>query len=192
VVLAACAMPAFALDLPQLMGLLSQNRSGEATFTELRFVHGLDQPLESTGTLSFAAPDKFTRKTLSPRAESMSIDGNTLTLSRGSRSRSLALDAAPEMIGIVEAVRGTLTGNSQTLQRYFSSSVAGTPDKWTLELTPLDDRLARALRRVTLGGRQGELRSVEMLFPGGDHSLMTIEPKSLQRAPAPGAASSSP
>ena len=59
-------------DMSELMALLAKKRSGEASFVEQRFVKGLDQPLRSSGTLSFSAPDRFTRSTLEPRAESVS------------------------------------------------------------------------------------------------------------------------
>jgi outer membrane lipoprotein-sorting protein len=150
------ALPAHALDLPELMALLSQKRSGEARFTEQREVKGLDAPLASSGTLSFAAPDRFTRKTLTPRPESMVVEGNIVTLTRNGRSRSLALDASPEMEAIVEAVRGTLTGNATSLQQHFKLAVAGTPEQWTLELKPATPRLAVMLDSVRIAGRRSE------------------------------------
>jgi hypothetical protein len=71
--LAACAWPwlarAQAFDLKALMQRLGQRRSGEARFTEERIVSGFDSPLRSSGTLSFAAPDRFVRQTLQPVQE---------------------------------------------------------------------------------------------------------------------------
>ncbi len=173
---ALAALPAHALDLPELMALLAQKRSGEARFTEQREVKGLDAPLASSGTLSFAAPDRFTRKTLAPRPESMVVEGNIVTLTRNGRSRSLALDASPEMEAIVEAVRGTLTGNATSLQQHFKLAVAGTPEQWTLELKPATPRLAVMLDSVRIAGKRGELRTVEMRLADGDRSVMQIEP----------------
>ena len=182
------ALPAHALDLPELMALLAQKRSGEARFTEQREVKGLDAPLASSGTLSFAAPDRFTRKTLAPRPESMVVEGNIVTLTRNGRSRSLALDASPEMEAIVEAVRGTLTGNATSLQQHFKLAVAGTPEQWTLELKPATPRLAVMLDSVRIAGKRGELRTVEMRLADGDRSVMQIEPVAAAPAPAiPGA-----
>lgn len=180
------ALPAHALDLPELMALLAQKRSGEARFTEQREVKGLDAPLASSGTLSFAAPDRFTRKTLAPRPESMVVEGNIVTLTRNGRSRSMALDASPEMEAIVEAVRGTLTGNATSLQQHFKLAVAGTPEQWTLELKPATPRLAVMLDSVRIAGKRGELRTVEMRLADGDRSVMQIEP--VAAAPAPSGA----
>ncbi len=61
---------AWAFDLGELMGLLGRQKSGEARFTEQRFVRGLEGPVEAAGTLSFAAPDRLTRQTTSPRPAS--------------------------------------------------------------------------------------------------------------------------
>ena len=187
--LAAAALPAAALDLQGLMGLLGQRQSGEANFTEQRFVQGLDAPLESSGVLSFVAPDRLMRRTLKPRAEAMAVEGITVTLSRIGRSRSFALDAAPEMVALIEAIRGTLTGNAATLTKYFRTRVDGTAERWTLALTPIEPQLATAVRAVTIGGQGGDVRSVELLLAGGDRSVMQIDPVPAA-APAKQAASS--
>ncbi len=180
VVAAACGFgwlaPAQALELGELMRMLAQVRSGEARFTEQREVKGLDAPLLSSGTLSFAAPDRFTRTTLQPRAESMSVEGNTVVLARNGRSRTMVLDAAPEVEAIVEAIRGTLTGNAFALQQHFTVTVRGHAEQWTLELVPIESRLAGLLTSVRLAGQRAELRSVEMRMADGDRSLMKIEP----------------
>jgi outer membrane lipoprotein-sorting protein len=173
---ALCAAPAWAFDLPELMGLLAKQKSGEARFTEQRFVHGLEGPLDASGTLSFDAPDKLVRRTLSPRIETMAVDGNTLTLSRGGRNRTLALDSMPELLGLVEAMRGTLSGDGATLQRYFKSTVSGTQAKWTLDLTPIDSRLAAQVRSMRISGRASDVLGLEMEFVGGDRSVMNISP----------------
>jgi hypothetical protein len=175
-VLASAAAPGFAFDFKELMGLLGQRASGEARFAEQRFVQGLDAPLTASGTLSFVAPDRFTRRTLAPRPETMEVQGNQLTLTRGGRSRSLSIDASPEAAAIVEALRGTLTGNAQALEKHFEPRLEGDADAWTLALTPRDGALARQVVTVRLGGRQRDLRSVEIQLSGGDHSVMTIEP----------------
>ncbi|MDM0067786.1 LolA-related protein [Variovorax sp. J31P207] len=171
------ASSAWAFDLPELMGLLAQQKSGEARFTEQRFVRGLEGPLDASGVLSFTAPDRLIRRTLSPRQETMSVEGNTLTLSRGGRTRTLALDSMPELLGMVEAMRGTLSGNSQSLQRYFRSTLSGSAAGWSLDLQPIDPRLAAQVRSMRLSGRGGEVLGIDMEFIGGDRSVMAITPE---------------
>ncbi|MFC5606521.1 outer membrane lipoprotein carrier protein LolA [Variovorax soli] len=175
--LLSAASPAWAFDLSELMSQLARQKSGEAGFVEQRFVRGVDGPLNSAGTLSFTAPDKLARKTVTPRPESMMVDGNTLTLSRAGRTRTLTLDSMPELQGMVDALRGTLMGDSKLLQQHFRTELAGSPANWTLDLKPLDERLASQVKSVRLSGRQGQVLGVEMEFIGGDRSVMTITPK---------------
>ena len=172
----SAAQAASAFGLNELMVLLAQRRSGEASFVEQRFVKGLDQPLRSSGTLSFSAPDRFTRSTLEPRAESVSVEGNNVIMKRGGRSRSLTLDAVPEAAAIVEAIRGTLTGNAAALQRYFRPEMGGSPEQWVLDLTPLDVALYNQVRIVRIMGRRSDALSVEVQLADGDRSVMAIEP----------------
>ncbi|MEJ8859695.1 LolA-related protein [Variovorax robiniae] len=175
--LLCAAAPAWAFDLNELMGLLGKKKQGEGTFTEQRYVHGLEGPLSASGTLSFVAPDQMTRRTLTPRPESMVVDGNNLTLTRGNRTRSMALDSMPELLGMVEAMRGTLSGNGAVLQRYFRSTLKGSSSDWTLDLEPIDERLSAQVASMRLSGKGGEVLGVEMEFRGGDRSVMTIVPQ---------------
>lgn len=172
------------LALDDVMTLLGHRASGQATFTEQRWVHGLDAPLTASGTLSFTAPDRFERRTLQPRPETMVVQGNELTLTRGGRSRTLALDAAPEAQVAVEALRGALTGDAAVLRKYYRAQVAGDADRWTVDLVPRDGVSAGPLLAVRLSGRRGELLTVETTLAGGDHNVMSIEPAASSPAPA--------
>jgi outer membrane lipoprotein-sorting protein len=177
----AAAAPVF--DLGALMALLGQVRSGDATFIETRRVEILDRTLMSSGRLSFRAPDKFVRETLKPRHEKLAVDGNTLTMTLGERSRTMQLDASPEAAVIVEAVRGTLTGDRATLERLVEPTVSGTPERWTLELVPRDLRLRGQVQSVRITGHEATLREVQVLLGDGDRSLMTITPAPGTRTP---------
>lgn len=174
--LLALATSASALELTELMGLLAQTRSGEARFVEQRHVQGLGKPLQSSGTLSFTAPSRFARQTLLPRPEAMVVDGNQVTLTRNGRSRQMALDAVPEMALLVQAVRGTLTGDGAALRQAFKLTLNGQAAQWSLQLEPQDARLAAAVSYIHVTGRRGELRGVEVQLADGDRSVMTIEP----------------
>ncbi|MEO7115005.1 MAG: LolA-related protein [Caldimonas sp.] len=177
IAVAATALGAGAsFDLDALMGLLGRVKSGEATFVEQRRVEMIDRTLVSSGTLSFRAPDTFVRETLKPRHEKLAVSGNTLTMSLGDRSRTMALDASPEASVIVEALRGTLTGNRATLERLFEARVSGSAEQWSLELVPRDLRLRGQVASVRISGRRSMAREVQVLIADGDRSTMTIEP----------------
>jgi hypothetical protein len=167
---------AAAFELTQLMQSLAQVKSGEASFAERRQVAMLDQTLESSGKLYFEAPDTFVRETLKPRRERLAVSGNLLTISQGTRKSSVALDSMPEAAVIIEAIRGTLTGNREILDRYFSSHLSGSAERWSLELVPRDARLRGQVASVRVVGQHAIVREVHVAMPDGDRSVMTIEP----------------
>jgi outer membrane lipoprotein-sorting protein len=170
---AAGAAPA---DLGSLLQLLAGVKAGEATFTEQRQVtlQDMTRTLESSGRLSFSAPDTFVRETLKPRRERLAVAGNTLTMSQGSRSRSVPLDTVPEAQVLVEAVRGTLTGNRELLDRHFTAQFSGSLEQWTLELVPREPLLREQVARVTVSGVRAALTEVQVQLAGGDRSTMKI------------------
>ena len=177
-------------DLAQLMQTLAQVRAGEAAFTEKRSVAILERTLESSGRMSFEAPDTFVRETLKPRREKIAIVGNTVTMSLGTRSRSMPLDSVPEAAVIMEAVRGTLTGNREAIERNFTAGVSGTAQRWSLELKPREPRLRELVIAVRLSGEKALVREVSVAMADGDRSVMTLEP--LVTAPKVGSAASAP
>jgi len=171
---AAPAWAAFGFD--ELMAMLAQRKAGEARFVEERTVSGLDQPLRYSGTLSFTAPDRLQRITLTPRRESFVVEGNEVTLQRGERVRHLPLDSLPELAAMVAALRGTLTGDGSALQRYFKTTVEGSAARWTLALVPLDFQLLGTVRLLRIDGMRADVRVVELQLADGDRSVTTIEP----------------
>ncbi|HEY4068462.1 MAG TPA: outer membrane lipoprotein carrier protein LolA [Burkholderiaceae bacterium] len=167
-----------AFDLVALMQLLGTIKSGEATFTETRRVEMLERSLQSSGKLSFESPDSFVRETLKPRRERIAVVGDVVTMSQGSHSRTVTLDSVPEAAVIVEAIRGTLTGNRDAIERNFSATVTGNAAQWTLELVPRMARLRELVVSVRVGGTQALVREVIVAMSDGDRSVMSITPTS--------------
>jgi outer membrane lipoprotein-sorting protein len=176
VALAAGAPALAAFDFDDLMATLAQRKTGEARFAEERFVSGLDRTLNYTGTLSFSAPDRLERQTVTPRRESFVVEGNQLTLQRGERVRRLPLDSVPELAAMAAAMRGTLSGDGSALRRHFKATVDGSAARWTLTLVPLDFRLLGVVRLLRIDGLLADVRVVELQLADGDRSVTTIEP----------------
>ncbi|MEO8078917.1 MAG: LolA-related protein [Caldimonas sp.] len=172
----AARAAAVSFGLAELTTLLARRTSGEARFTESRSVRLLDQTLVSNGRLSYRAPDTFVRETLKPWPERLAVTGNVLTLTRGERSRTMQLDASPEAAVIVEAIRGTLSGNRASLERLFEATVSGDAGHWTLDLVPRDLRLRGQVASVRVSGSGSAVAQVQVQLADGDRSVMTIEP----------------
>ena len=165
-----------ALDLGQLMKLLAQRKQGEVTYEQEDDFALLDQPLKSSGVLVYAAPDRLEKRTLRPRSESLVVEGDELTVQRGQRTYRMQLSAYPQMAPLIDAMRDTLAGNQEGLERVFRVALTGSLDNWQLRLLPLDQDVARKVRSVQIVGKRDEIRSVEILQVGGDRSVMTLGP----------------
>lgn len=174
------AQPGFTLD--RLMGLLAQRRHGEVSFVETDYLAILDRPVKSSGLLVYDAPGHLEKRTLQPKKESLTLDGDELTVQRGQHTYRMQLSAYPQVGPFVDAIRDTLAGNEGALQRVFEVQLTGTLESWQLQLVPLDAQVARKVRRVQIAGARDEVRSVEILQVDGDRSLMTLQ----SPRPAPG------
>jgi outer membrane lipoprotein-sorting protein len=176
VVLAAASPCAHAAwDMQQLMESLAQAKSGRATFIETKRIAILDKPVESSGELLFVAPDRLEKRTLKPKPESMVVDGDELSIERGTRNYHLRLQSYPELAAFIDSIRGTLAGNRKTLERDFRMNLGGTASAWTLQLFPFDEKMKAVVRRIVITGSQGQVNTIEIDQADGDSSVMVIE-----------------
>lgn len=177
---AASAANTGAFSVDTLMHALAQRKSGEARFTELKYLSNLKGPVESSGTLAFRAPDHFEQQTLKPRAQSVVVDGDTVTMSRGSSQRVVSLSQYPEIAMLVNSIRGTLTGDRSSLERVYTLALTGDPAAWHLTLTPADPSLAKQVDHIVVSGARdsdhgAQIQTIETFQADGDRSVMTIE-----------------
>lgn len=169
------AAQAAPFTIGQLMARLAQQPQGAATFTEIKYLAILDQPVESSGELRFSAPSRLEKRTLKPRPEVMVLDGDTLTLERGRRTHVLQLRDYPDVAGLIESIRATLAGDRQALERVYQLVLEGSQERWTLLLTPRDPKVGAVIARIRMEGVNDDVRSVEILQADGDRSLMHIQ-----------------
>ena len=170
------APDAAAWGVEQLMQDLGKVKSASARFVERKHLAILTAPLESSGTLTYVAPDRLEKHTLAPRAESMVLERGELTLESAEpkRRRTIRLDEYPVIGVFVESVRSTLAGDLALLRRLYEVALEGDERKWRLVLKPLDPKMAEVVSEIRIGGSRDWIGSIEFLEPGGDRSVMTI------------------
>ena len=171
------SLPALAsYDIGQLMADLARNKGGKAKFVEKKFLAVLDKPLIATGEMTYTAPDRLEKRTLTPKPEFMLLDKDSLTLEREKQKLTINLASQPEALAFIDSIRGTLSGNRAALERNYGLHLGGTADKWTLTLLPSDQKIATLVQRITVSGSRGQVRQIEYLQADGDRSLLAIEP----------------
>ena len=181
---ALAASPARAADPPlalePLMAALARNGPGTVRFAETKTSALLKAPIESSGTLTYAAPSRLEKRTLAPRDERFAVDGETVVVEMAARNAGekrrleLRLGDYPAIRAFVESIRGTLAGDLAALRRHYRVELEGTWSDWRLHLLPSDPQMAELVLKVVIGGAGGEVRRVEILEASGDRSVMTI------------------
>ncbi|HEY8904432.1 MAG TPA: LolA-related protein [Rhodoferax sp.] len=161
--------------LPDLMHVLAQKKSGKASFVEKKYIGILDKPLESSGELSFEAPDRLEKRTLKPNPETMLLDGDKLTITlHEKRPLYLRLQDHPEVAALVDSIRGTLSGDQVALEKNYALEFTGVQSKWQLTLTPVQKAVTKVVSQIRIGGADANLKTITFDQVDGDRSEMTI------------------
>jgi outer membrane lipoprotein-sorting protein len=175
-VLIACGGSAKAsdIDMPSLMQLFAASKSMKAEFVERKYLRVLDAPVESRGDLLFQAPSRLEKRTQLPRAEIMLIDGNKVSIERGTFKRSMSLDDFADMASMVQSLTATFRGDQAGIEKYFNWRLTGPAAKWQLVLKPKNSKLFVQLQEIRLSGIDSYVHTVETTLTDGDRSLMTL------------------
>jgi outer membrane lipoprotein-sorting protein len=163
--------------LGDLMRMLAQVPSAEASFIETRRLAVLASPLVLKGRLVYVRPDRLEKHVFAPYDERTVVAGNTITIENRMRNRTttVTLGSAPAVATLVESLRATLSGDVGRLERHYAVRLAGTANDWTLTLKPSDQAVAALVTAVRLAGKGPQLLRLEVEEAGGDASVMVIE-----------------
>jgi len=163
-------------SLEKLMGDLGQVRSAKARFVERKYLKVLNAPLELRGTLTYSAPGRLEKRTLSPRLETLTLDGDRLTIENQARreNRSLRLQDYPVLRAFVESMRSTLSGDIQALERFYRVELEGVPAQWRLYLVPRDQEMRTVISLIRIDGSRDRVDLIEVNEANGDRSVMKV------------------
>jgi hypothetical protein len=161
-------------DVRQLMQALSVVKESKARFVERKSLSILNRPLESSGTLVFAAPAHLEKRTLTPKVETLLLDQGVLTIDMRNTKRTLVLQEYPAVWAFVESIRSTLAGDLPTLERFYQIELEGDAAHWKLRLLPTQQTTRDAICEIRISGHANRVESIETLEPNGDHSIMKV------------------
>jgi len=164
------------IQLAELMSMLSQVKQIDAAFVETRHSSFLNTALKLNGRIKYEAPGKFSKETLSPFSETITLDKSFITIVQrdGDISREVSVDSNPVISGFVESVRSTLAGDSTVLEEHFSVALNGSRPDWSLSLSPRNTRMMKLVERIVIRGQEQQLVSIETVERDGDVSLILI------------------
>ncbi|GJM11041.1 MAG: hypothetical protein DHS20C11_33170 [Lysobacteraceae bacterium] len=152
----------------------------EIAFDETQSSPALAVDLRSSGTLIYQpATGALTKRIDNPAPAELVVEGDTMRMVSGERSRTISLRKRPEVQVFFDSLRALLTGDEETLQRLFSVEVSGTRSSWTVQLTPSHERLRRLVSSLVILGNERKISSIKTSHGKGETRLMIFtEPQS--------------
>jgi hypothetical protein len=172
----AVAQTAAPWGIGPLMQQLSAVEHSQARFVERKYLRVLTEPLELSGTLTYTRPGQLEKRTLKPKPETLTVDGDRLVMENPGRNerRVLRLQDYPVLWGFIESIRATLGGDIKALERFYRVELEGGPAQWRLFLVPRSRSMNEVISQIRIDGSQARIDRIEVQEARGDRSVMEI------------------
>jgi outer membrane lipoprotein-sorting protein len=162
--------PQRAALLQQLRDLHAKEPDFQATFTEQRTSHLLNQPVTSEGSDYFSVPDKFRQEVRTPSPSTTVSDGHTMWIFYPSFNE-VEIYSLGQRSFFDETLAALTAGlNFEHIDEYYNFRAYREPAGYRLELTPKKPSLRRVVEHITLELNNEFLPvRTEITLPEGDH-----------------------
>ena len=182
------ALAAGEWNVEALMEALSEVESAELDFSETRKSILLITDLTTRGTMAYQSPDFIEKVTLSPFLETVTIDGDTMTLKKENdggkqegvvRSQAVSVQSHPLLKAAVESIRSMLAGDYETLRESYDVEMTGPRESWELTLVPKIDEILSHVSEIQLSGDDIRIAKVVTIQADGDESILALTYRNL-------------
>jgi hypothetical protein len=163
--------------LNDVMGKLSTVKASKAEFVETRYLKLLVAPVQSSGVLTYSAPDKFEKHTLKPLEEKMTIARHLVTLEEPAKGRkhTITPNSFPALSALIDALRGALSGNVTMLAETFKIKIEGNTGQWKLSLVPKENIQSGYIEKIIVQGKNDVIDAMEVQQADGDRSVLSMK-----------------
>jgi len=153
---------------------LARQENTQVGFVETKSLSVLSQPIKQEGILEFRPPNTLAKHVAKPVEEHYIIENTIVTVSKPGESASLQLKLSdyPALEAFAEGLRAPLSGNLETLRRYWKPSLGGSWRHWLLALVPVQPELASLIRSIRLEGESDHLIRMTLEETNGDQSIL--------------------
>lgn len=160
--------------LDSILASLAQRRHGHVLYAEQIDSPLFKRPLHTSGELFFDAPDRLERRTLKPTAEDVLVEGDVVTIVRGTHRSSMRLSDYPQLSPLLNGLRATLAGDRSTLEKSFQLDVSAKGSDWELTLQPLPSEKRPAYKRIQIRGVDAKVLGLTLERATGERTTMTL------------------
>ena len=155
-----------------------ETRTWACAFTQTQSMAGMRQPIVSTGTLSYRAPELLRLEFAQPAGEFTLVVGDQLFIQKVGKKvavKSLTGDISGKPY---LSLLGLLRGKPAEDEKFFTPEITREDDHYTIVLTRKADASSRLPKRITntIDAESLEVREVLVELPGGTLSYRFSEP----------------
>lgn len=159
-------------SLDDLLARFARLQGMSARYREEKRIALLKRPLQSEGSIQFAAPDLLLRTVDKPEPATMLLAGDVLRIADASGTRRIDLQANPTVRQFVLTFVHVLGGDRSALERLYALEFAPVDSGWRLELTPRQPDLAKLIRRATVTGKSAVVEQMTLEEQSGDLTVL--------------------
>jgi outer membrane lipoprotein-sorting protein len=173
------------LQLADVLDRMASSSGVEVSFRERKELALLAAPLESTGVIYYASPDRFARFTLRPGRASLVVVGDEVRMREGAEGESIDLTGNPMARIFVDNFVVLWSGDREQLERRYEVEFRSEDGQWDLRLVPRREPLAGVITAITLSGDSGAMREMLVEERDGDRATTVFESLRSDRAFTP-------
>jgi outer membrane lipoprotein-sorting protein len=159
-------------ELAALMELFASSGGVRAHFRELRHLSILTDPIETTGMLYFAPPDRLARHATRPGRSSVIVEAGRVSLADETGQQVYDFDTNEVARALIGNLMVVFRGDLESLKARYSISFDSEEDDWTLDLEPRSRALRGIIERIRFTGRSRELSAMETRESNGDRTIV--------------------
>ena len=159
-------------ELEALMQRFAESGGVRARFRESRPLSILTDPIETTGMLYFAPPDRLARHTTWPGRSSIVIEAGRVSIGDETGQRVFDFSTNEIAQALVGNLMVVFRGDLKSLRERYSISFDSNEESWTLDLEPRSRALRSIIERVQFSGKGRGLAAMETREPNGDRTIM--------------------
>lgn len=169
--LAADASDPAPTELEALMAIFAGSGGVRAHFEESRHLSILTDPIETTGTLYFAPPDRLARHATWPGRSSVVIEAGRVSLGDETGQRVFEFNTSEVAQALIGNLMVVFRGDLKTLRARYSISFDSDGESWTLDLEPRSRALRGVIEGIRFSGQNRELSAMETRESNGDRTI---------------------
>jgi hypothetical protein len=166
--------PARSADLASILAATAVQPPAEIGFHEERHNPMFKEPMVLAGRLEYLDAGVLRKVVEAPFEEDILVEDNRVVVTRDGKTRKLSLNRSRALRTILGAIEAVLAGDQARLEASFQCDASGSAESWSLQMTPLENAVAKRLSSIEVTGDGQAVTSIRISLPNDEWHLMRI------------------